>query len=139
MPYHRWSLWRKLLGCPKAMRGRIALLKHFVRNRWQGYGRGGGVGRLLGVGPPLGVGVGLGVEVGVGVAVAVAVGVAVAVAVAVTVAVAVAVAVAVGLTVGVGVGVPCSGTWGSVKASPLPLMRESNHMPRTRPLRAPRP
>ena len=66
-------------------------------------------------------------------------GVAVDVGVGVAVAVAVAVGVADGLAVGVGVGVPCSGTCGSVKASPLPLMRESNHMPRTSPLRAPRP
>ncbi len=61
----------------------------------------------------VGVGVGVGVSVGVGLGV--------------------------GEAVGVGVGVPCGGTWGSVKASPLALMRESNHMPRTRPLRAPRP
>ncbi|PYJ01389.1 MAG: hypothetical protein DMF00_05105 [Verrucomicrobia bacterium] len=63
----------------------------------------------------------------------------VAVAVAVGVGEAVGVGVGVGEAVAVGVGVPCSGTCGSVKASPAALMRESNHMPRTRPLRAPRP
>jgi hypothetical protein len=78
------------------MRGRIALLKHFVRNLLRtsaryGHGRGWGVGRTLGGG--LGLGVGVGRTVAVGVAVGVGVGV--------------------GLTVGVGVGVtpPPPGTW----------------------------
>jgi hypothetical protein len=80
------------------MRGRIALLKHFVRNLLQtssryGHGRGCGVGRCLGIGFGLGVGVGRTVAVGVAVGVGVGVGV--------------------GLTVGVGVGVtpPPPGTW----------------------------
>jgi len=87
----------------KAMRGRIALLKHFVRNllvtyRRYGDGRGCGVGR--------GRGTALGVAVAVGVAVGVAggVGVGVIVGVAVGVTVGVSVGVAVGVTVGVGVG-----------------------------------
>ena len=85
------------------MRGRIALLKHFVRNllvtyRRYGDGRGCGVGR--------GRGTALGVAVAVGVAVGVAggVGVGVIVGVAVGVTVGVSVGVAVGVTVGVGVG-----------------------------------
>jgi hypothetical protein len=67
----------------KAMRGRIALPKHYVRKLLRTttapHGRGCGVGRSLGIG------VGRGVEVGVGVGLTVGVGV--------------------GLTVGVGVGV----------------------------------
>src|SRR4029077_2486178 len=71
------------------MRGRMALLKHFVRNLLRtssryGHGRGCGVGRTLGIG--FGRGEGGGRTVAVGVAAGVGVGV--------------------GLTVGVGVGVP---------------------------------
>ena len=80
------------------MRGRIALLKHFVRNLLRtssryGHGRGWGVGRTLGGGLGLGVGVGRGVVVAVGVGVAVGLGVAVAVG------------------VGVGVTPPPPGAW----------------------------
>ena len=93
----------KDLNPRKAMRGRIALPKHFVRNLLPtnpryGVGRGCGVGRTLGTGMPLGVGVGRGVEVGV------AVGVMVAVAVGVGVIVGVGGGVEVGVGVGVGVG-----------------------------------
>ena len=81
----------------KAMRGRIALRKHFVRNLLRTYhhpahGRGCGVGRSLGIGFGLGVGVGRTVAVGVAVGVALGVGV------------------TVGVGVGVGVGPPC-GAW----------------------------
>jgi hypothetical protein len=92
------------------MRGRIALLKHFVRNLLRTYhhpphGRGCGVGRSLGIG--FGLGVGVGRTVAVGVAVGVGVGVGVGLVGGVTVAVAVAVAVA----VGVGVASDWKGAW----------------------------
>ena len=79
------------------MRGRIALLKHSVRNllgtyHRYGHGLGCGVGRSLGIGLGRGVGVGRTVAVGVAEGVGVTGGV--------------GVTVGLGVAVGVGVGVP---------------------------------
>ena len=106
----------------KAMRGRIALLKHFPPRRAGNpkliadvpqlpHGRGWGVGRSLRGGMGLGVGVGRIVAVGVGVGGGVIVGVGLGVGVGLVGGVTVAVAVAVAVAVGVGVASDWAGAW----------------------------